>query len=436
MPAQTTNRALVGDALDMLFEVLMPYVEREMRAVYRDRWMREAQDILHDKPLSRWDTSDLLSLIYHKFFHVFNDLGHEGRSWVSLLKEVRKKWAHQGTLSLHDTRRALENASLLLRAVGAYDEAGKLEPRIKNLMRLELEQEIEPEATAPLINGTPEPLPEPALRGDGAGGPERARLFGKGLRRVRSLLQKAPVEPLELRRDLLDAVERAAEPHKKHFTFNRLLIHILAENEQVRLLYESALDGPGEPFREAVLRRLADARIAVHGSLNVSWKFHRTLPQRLVDQFKGRAIYVELHRRKASTTATLTVMQGKAKRNQYTIKSGRTVTLGRLAEVIDNKGRLVRRNTIAFQDYEDERLSEAQEQIHRTISRAHASIRYDEADAVFRLYDDQSTWGTSVVREDYEMPIQVKKQHPVPLQDGDLIYVGKACVRFTMGRRR
>ncbi len=434
MSTQTTNRALVGDALDMLFEVLLPYVEREMRAVYRDRWLREAQEVLHNKTPDRWDTSDLLTLIYHKFFHVFNDLGHEGRSWVSLLKEVRKKWAHQGTLSLHDTRRALENTSLLLRAVGAYDEAQRLEDRVKGLMRLELQQEAY--VTAPVSTGAPELPPEPAPRGNGVGGLERARLFGKSLRRVRHLLQKAPVEPLELRRDLLDAVERAAEPHKKHFTFNRLLIHILAENDQARLLYESALEGPGEPFREAVLRRLADARIAVHGSLNVSWKFHRTLPQRLAEPFKGKAIYVELHRRKTSTTATLTVVQGKAKRNQYTIKSGRTVTLGRLAEVIDGKGRLVRRNTIAFQDYEDARLSDAQEEIHRTISRAHASIRYDEANAVFRLYDDQSTWGTSVVREDYEMPIQVKKQHPVPLQDGDLIYVGKACVRFTMGRRR
>ena len=78
MPTQTTNRALVGDALDMLFEVLLPYVEREMRAVYRDRWLREAQEVLHNKTPDRWDTSDLLTLIYHKFFHVFNDLGHDG----------------------------------------------------------------------------------------------------------------------------------------------------------------------------------------------------------------------------------------------------------------------------------------------------------------------------------------------------------------------
>ena len=432
MHTQATNRALVGDALDLLFGVLRPYVEREMRAVYRDRWLREARDTLHSKPPERWDTSDLLSLIYYKFFHVFNDLGHEGRSWVSLLKEVRKKWAHQGALSLDDTRRALETTILLLRAIGAYDEADQLEPQMMDLMQMELQHKLD--APAPGSNGGPTRAPKPPEHDEEA--EAEAGLFGKGLRRVRHLLQKAPVEPLELRRDLLDAVERAAEPHKKNFTFNRLVVHILAENDKTRLLYESALEAPGESFRDAVLRRLADARIHAQGSLNISWKIHRTLPQRFAKAFGGKAVYVELHRRQVYTTATLSVVHGKPPRTKYTIKSGTTATLGRGAEVIDEKGRLVRRNTVAFQDYESKRLDEEQRHIHKTISRVHASIRYDDADAVFRLYDDQSTWGTSVMREDFEMPIQVKKQHPVPLQDGDLIYVGKACVRFTMGRRR
>ena len=434
MHTQATNRALVGDALDLLFRVLRPYVEHEMRAVYRERWLREARDALHNKSPERWDTSDLLSLIYYKFFHVFNDLGHEGRSWVSLLKEVRKKWAHQGMLSLDDTRRALETTILLLRAIGANDEADQLEPQMMELMRMELQHKLD--APAPGSDGGSTRAPKPPEHDEKARSDTEAGLLGKGLQRVRHFLQKAPAEPLEVRRNLLDAVERAAEPHKKNFTFNRLVVHVLAENDKTRLLYEAALDAPGEPFREAVLRRLADARIRTQGSLNISWKLHRTMPQRLAEAFGGKHIYVELHRRKVYTTATLTVVQGKTPREKYTIKSGITATLGRGAEVIDEKGRRVRRNTVAFQDYEDRRLGEAERKIHKTISRAHASIRYDEADAVFRLYDDQSTWGTSVVREDYEMPIQVKKQHPVPLQDGDLIYVGKACVRFTMGRRR
>lgn len=64
-------------------------------------------------------------------------------------------------------------------------------------------------------------------------------------------------------------------------------------------------------------------------------------------------------------------------------------------------------------------------QILETVSRVHARTRYD----------DQSTCGTSVVREDYRVPIQVK-QHPVALQDGDLRYFGRACLRCSIGRRR
>lgn len=430
--AQSTYRALVGDALDLLFEVLRPYVEREMRTVYGERWLREAREVLHNKPPDRWDTSDMLTLVYTKFFHVFSDLGHEGRSWVSLLKEVRKRWAHQGSLSLYETRRALETTISLLHAVGAYKEVKRLEPHVTDLMRQELQERLGPDAQNHIAE---QRIESNDLDGEAEDDEPGSSFLGKGLRKVRHLLQKAPAEPLELRRDLLDAVERSADPHRKHFKFNRLVVHIVAENDKVRLLYESALEAPGEPFREAVLRRLADARIAVHGSLSVSWKLHRAIPQRFADAFDGSPYYVELRRRKAYTSATLTVVQGRAKRDKYTIKSGTTITLGRLAEVIDEKGRRVRRNTVAFQDYEDERMSEELQAIHKTISRVHASIRYDDADAVFRLYDDQSTWGTSVVREDYQMPIPVK-QHPVPLQDGDLIYVGKACLRFKMGRRR
>lgn len=426
----------MGDALDLLFVVLRPYVEREMRAVYRDRWLREARDVLHGKEPEVWDTSDMLTLIYNKFFHVFDDLGHEGRSWVSLLKEVRKKWAHQGTLSLYDTRRALETTILLLRTVGAHEEAARLEPRVTRLMRLELEERLDgPPPPAETVEVAAEPVADEQPANASVASAGEAGLLGKGLRKVRHLWQRAPAEPLELRRDILDAVERAAEPHKRHFAFNQLVVHVVAADDQTRRLYEAALEAPGEPLREAVMRRLADARIALRSGLNIAWKLHRTPPQRLADQFDGTDVYIELRRRKAYTSATLIVLRGKARRDRYKIKSGTTTTLGRLAEVIDEKGRLVRRNTVAFQDYEGERLSDELEQIHKTVSRVHASIRYDDADAVFRLYDDQSTWGTSVVREDYQMPIPVKQQ-PVPLQDGDLIYLGKACLRFSMGRRR
>jgi len=420
-----TTRARVGDALDLLHRVLFPYIEREMRMVYGPKWVREARTVLHGKAPETWDTSDLLTLLYTRFHQVFRDIGHEGRSWVSLLREVRKRWAHQGALSLDETRRTLETAILLLQAVGAETEANSLEPHVLALMREEVQARVSPSPDA----GATRP-PAPAEKKVPEEGPT---VLNRGVKKMRALFTRPSTEPLEMRRNILDAVEHAAEPYRKAFSFNRLQVHVLAPDERTRLLYETALGGQSEPFERAVSRRLSDARIPVPGSLNVTWRLYRTPPQRLRDRFEEEAVYVELQKRRISATATLDVLKGKATRSRYVIRG--QATIGRRTEVTDDRGRIVWRNTVAFLDYDDEGLKEDEQEILATVSRVHARIVFDEAGAHFRIHDDQSTCGTSVVREGVLVPFQVNQQ-PVGLQDGDLIYFGKACVRFRIGRAR
>lgn len=410
-----SHRALVGDALDQLFRVLGPYVEARMRAAYGDHWLKEARAALHGRPPERWDVSDLFTLIYFKYAQAFRDMGHEGRSWVSLLKEMRKRWAHQGDLSVGETRRALETAALILRAVGAEAEAAQVENHVRELMQREL--------------GVPLPAEPVAAADDASGG----GLIGRGLRKLRRLASPPATEPLELRHAVLDEVERVVERYQDGPPFNRMVIHALAPDGQARLRFEAAFEGQTEPLRQAVLRRLAEARLPAPPQLHLSWRLHRLPPPELERRFEGRSYFVDLDRSEPAATAMLVVVQGRAKKDRYTIKSGMTVTIGRLAEVADERGRLVRRNRVAFLDYEDPSLDEAEQRLHRTISRAHARIRFDQATGAFRLFDDQSTWGTSVVREGYPVPIQVRQQ-PVVLQDGDLLYFGQACVRFVAGR--
>ncbi len=432
-------RARVGDALDVLHRVLHPYIEREMRLVYGGRWMREARAVLHNKPVETWDTSDLLTLMYTKFHQVFRDIGHEGRSWVSLLREIRKRWAHQGALSIDETRRTLETAILLLRAVGADPEAARLEPHVLELMQIELRERLATpgasEADAEWMRQAQASIERIKRAHDEAGEGEAADpLWEKGLRKLRELFRKKPPsEPLELRRSLLDEIEHAAEPYRRSFPFHGLTLHVLAPDEAARRRFETALGGQREPFAAAVLRRLADARIPAPGSLHVRWKFHRTPPQKLRERFGERPYHVEWHQRRAAATATLKVVAGRASKEEYVIRSGAPVTLGRQAEVTDERGRIVWRNTVAFLDYEDPRLDEDERHVHATVSRVHARIEYDEAGGVFRLYDEQSTCGTSVVRKGFLVPFQVRRQS-VALRDGDLIYLGKASLRFTTGR--
>jgi len=354
-----------------------------MRAAYGDRWIAEARSVLHEKPPERWDTSDLLMLIYKRFFRSFREIGHEGRSRASLLKEVRTRWAHQADLSVSDTRRALENTILLLRAVGADDEADRLEPQVSELMKVELDL----------------PVPQPVSGGR---------------------------EPLELHRDLLDAVEDAVAPHRRNPQLRGLTVHVLAPDEPTRFAAQSAVEGQEVPFAEAVRRRLADSGVRDAGRLRVSWIYHDEVPAGL--DFGGRSCVVVLHRRLSEAAATLTVIRGRADQEWYLVKSDAAVPVGRTEEVTDRRGRVIRRNRVVFAHYDG--LDDEARRVNRTVSRAHATLAFDEAAGSFNVRDDASTAGTSVIRENFPVPIPVKRA-PVPLETGDLIYLGKACLRFT-----
>src|SRR5690606_6956060 len=232
LDAQPSYRALIGDALDLLYDVLRPFVEREMHEAYGPDWVAEARSVLHDKPPERWDTSDLLMLIYKRYFRSFREIGHEGRSRASLLKEVCTKWAHQADLTAAETRRALEDTIHLLRAVGADEEADRLEPQVLELMKAE-------------------------LTGSGSG-------VGRSL----------ALEPLELRRDILDAVEDAVEPHRSNPALKGITSHPHSPDKPTKLRFESAIEGHERPFVAAVRRQLANAGLRDADRLRIRTRFH------------------------------------------------------------------------------------------------------------------------------------------------------------------
>ncbi len=56
-------------------------------------------------------------------------LSRQATNWASEMREVRNKHAHQVEFSLAETYRALDSAELLLREVGAIDEAQRIAAR-------------------------------------------------------------------------------------------------------------------------------------------------------------------------------------------------------------------------------------------------------------------------------------------------------------------
>ena len=66
------------------------------------------------------------------------------------------------------------------------------------------------------------------------------------------------------------------------------------------------------------------------------------------------------------------------------------IEIGRCAEVRDRRNRLVRTNHLVFADTDHP--------LNQTVSRRHAHVDFQPAEAAFRVYDDGSEQGTSVAR--------------------------------------
>jgi predicted AAA+ superfamily ATPase len=161
-----SNHERVGRALELLNKGLHSFIEREMRAVYGDRWLQEAAANLRDYQLASarggellGDTQVLLTVMWDQWQMVFrNVLGHAERSLVSELREVRNKWAHQEAFSTDDAYRALDSVQRLLTAVSAAQLASEVERQRQELLRVRFEEQARNEtrkiAVAP-IEGKP-----------------------------------------------------------------------------------------------------------------------------------------------------------------------------------------------------------------------------------------------------------------------------------------
>ena len=115
------------------------------------------------------------------------------------------------------------------------------------------------------------------------------------------------------------------------------------------------------------------------------------------------------------------ILAGKADRDEYSFRKAR-INLGRLADVVDSQQRLIRRNDVAF--------VETPEPPNPTVSRAHAHIELDRATGQFRLFDDRSAQGTTVLRDGGIINVPKGPSKGVPLQPGDEIVLGHARLSF------
>jgi len=149
-----SNIERVGKGLQFLQAGLAPYIQRELKGYYHERWWisgvetqlegavgREGVSAggTEDERFTRLDIQALLVIMWENWNNVFRDqLGHTGRSFVSELREVRNLWAHQQPFNAEDAYRALDTMTRLLEMTGATGQ-----DELRELSREMLRQRFE-----------------------------------------------------------------------------------------------------------------------------------------------------------------------------------------------------------------------------------------------------------------------------------------------------
>jgi predicted AAA+ superfamily ATPase len=159
----TTNHERVGRALSVMSEGLAPFVARECKAKYGESWL---QAVARNDPgpgparkVSPTDAQFLLKVVWDEWQSVFrNVLGQTERTYVSELREVRNRWAHQETFSTDDAERALDTMRRLLLAVSAAEEAVEVDRMRQELLRMRFAEQArrtERKAAVAPVEGKP-----------------------------------------------------------------------------------------------------------------------------------------------------------------------------------------------------------------------------------------------------------------------------------------
>jgi hypothetical protein len=255
--------------------------------------------------------------------------------------------------------------------------------------------------------------------------------FLKRLRKVSS--DDRDLTPLEIRTHLLDEVIRTVEPYRgpERLSFNSLNVHILAPIAGDRARYQAALDDIEPPFDVAVRHRLKEAGFALPPALPVVCMLHETAPETLRPAFeKYGTVYIEPKKTTPATHARLKIQRGRAEQEVYAIDGKGRINIGRLKQVADGRARIFRRNDIVFLDPDDAALSAEESEVNQTVSREHAHLTFDVQQGRFLWHNEKGS--TTLNRLDYSRPMPVGKQ-PLPLEDGDELYLGQAYLVFRLG---
>jgi hypothetical protein len=246
---------------------------------------------------------------------------------------------------------------------------------------------------------------------------------------------RPPREPLEVRRAVVESLAGEVRPvggGRRVLPVGRVTVAVVATDATEKRLFKEALLGPDGV--EADLRRALDAAGAEWPrGFSLAVKFVKTPGD---DWRSGARFHVTAGDPgtpaaaaepdtsasaaavpPAAPTLVLRVTLGQAKPRTVTCE-GERVNIGRQAIVADASGRVVRRNDIAFV---------GEDEVSRSVSRAHAHVAWMPAAGTYRVFDEQSSHGTVVSRAGRLIQVPPGRDG-LKLAAGDDVHVGRAVV--------
>jgi hypothetical protein len=240
-------------------------------------------------------------------------------------------------------------------------------------------------------------------------------------------------EPLRIRRDILTDVESHIEPisrSRRAFPYNYVAIRILTGDERDRAV-KQAIFKSNDDVRGQILDHLARAGCDLPARLRVDLEFTSERGAEWRQEFFN-VEYKALGRGNSEsgqpqiappkvTAARIIVVEGVTEQTGVVIDKAR-FNIGRMPEVLDQRKRVVRRNDLVF--------IEGAADINRTVSRSHAHIRFDQEAGEFRIFDDQSAYGTRIRRAGADIEVASSNTLGNRLQSGDELLFGRARVRI------
>jgi hypothetical protein len=219
-------------------------------------------------------------------------------------------------------------------------------------------------------------------------------------------------ELIEIQRAILDEIADRAQvlPRARRvLSSNDVRIRIAAPQEDQRTACRLIFID-GDALENEIKAHLRRESIEFPPDLQV------TVEVEAVSDLAGRPFHVVYGTKTAEASPA-------AKRVRFILQDGSAVEvskprihIGRTAEVLDDRRRLARRNDVTVDE--------------QTVSRAHAHMDYDSAIGDFRLFDDGSTYGTSVLHRGRLVEVPKAGGRGQRLESGDEIYFGQARARF------